>query len=48
MPTQVAGLSGVRAIAAGDYHSLAVKDDGTVWQWGFWQIPLPWVTQYTG
>ena len=42
MPTQVAGLSGVRAIAAGDYHSLAVKDDGTVWQWGFWQIPLRW------
>lgn len=33
-PTQVVGLSGVRAIAAGEYHSLAVKDDGTVWGWG--------------
>lgn len=34
VPTQVAGLSGVRAIAAGDRHSLAVKNDGTVWGWG--------------
>jgi alpha-tubulin suppressor-like RCC1 family protein len=24
----------VTAIAAGSYHSLAVKDDGTVWTWG--------------
>jgi len=34
VPAQVAGLSGVRAIAAGEYHSLAVKNDGTVWGWG--------------
>ena len=27
-------LSGVRAIAAGSAHSLALKDDGTVWAWG--------------
>ncbi|HZS86227.1 MAG TPA: MBG domain-containing protein [Chloroflexota bacterium] len=29
-----AGLSGVTAIAAGDYHSLALKSDGTVVAWG--------------
>jgi alpha-tubulin suppressor-like RCC1 family protein len=34
VPAQVAGLSGVRAIAAGECHSLAVRDDGTVWEWG--------------
>ena len=28
-------LSGVRAIAAGSAHSLALKDDGTVWAWGY-------------
>ncbi len=28
------GLSGVTAIAAGQYHSLALKDDGTVVAWG--------------
>ena len=33
-PDQVAGLSGIVAIAAGEYHSLAVKNDGTVWGWG--------------
>jgi alpha-tubulin suppressor-like RCC1 family protein len=27
-------LSGVRAIAAGSSHSLALKEDGTVWAWG--------------
>ena len=29
-----AGLSGVTAISAGGYHSLALKDDGTVVAWG--------------
>ena len=29
-----AGLTGVTAIAAGDYHSLALKSDGTVVRWG--------------
>ena len=33
-PVQVQGLSSVVAIAAGGYHSLAVKSDGTVWPWG--------------
>ncbi len=31
---QVSGLSDVIAIAAGDDHSLALKNDGTVWAWG--------------
>jgi alpha-tubulin suppressor-like RCC1 family protein len=29
------GLSDVTAVAAGQYHSLAVKTDGTVWAWGY-------------
>jgi alpha-tubulin suppressor-like RCC1 family protein len=33
-PAQVSGLSGIVAIAAGDYHSVALKNDGTVWVWG--------------
>ncbi|HPM63323.1 MAG TPA: hypothetical protein PLM88_02200 [Bacillota bacterium] len=33
-PVQVDGLSDVKAIAAGESHSLAVKTDGTVWCWG--------------
>lgn len=33
-PVQVTGLTGITAIAAGAYHSLAVKNDGTVWAWG--------------
>jgi hypothetical protein len=33
-PAQVSGLSGVVAVAGGVNHSLAVKDDGTVWAWG--------------
>ncbi|GGA45532.1 S-layer homology domain-containing protein [Paenibacillus physcomitrellae] len=33
-PVQVAGLTDVKAIAAGGYFSLALKNDGTVWAWG--------------
>jgi len=40
MPLQVHGpygegyLTGITRLAAGDVHSLAVKDDGTLWAWG--------------
>ena len=27
-------LSGITAIASGDYHSITLKSDGTVWAWG--------------
>jgi hypothetical protein len=31
---QVTGLSDITMIAAGYYHSLAIKGDGSVWAWG--------------
>lgn len=34
VPEQVYGLTGVKAIAAGDSFSIALKEDGTVWSWG--------------
>lgn len=33
-PQPVYGLTGVRDIAAGRSHSVALKSDGTVWTWG--------------
>lgn len=33
-PVQVSGLTGIVAITAGDFHSLAIKNDGTLWAWG--------------
>jgi alpha-tubulin suppressor-like RCC1 family protein len=34
-PGQVTGLTGVVAIAASQDHSLVLKNDGTVWAWGY-------------
>ena len=40
-PVQVKGednigyLTGVVSIGAGEFHSVALKDDGTVWAWGY-------------
>jgi alpha-tubulin suppressor-like RCC1 family protein len=34
-PVQVPGLTDVVAITAVDYHSLALRRDGTVWAWGY-------------
>lgn len=33
-PLQVKGVNNIRSVAAGDNHTIIVKDDGTVWQWG--------------
>ncbi len=33
-PVRVMGLTGVTAVAAGNHHSLALRQDGTVWSWG--------------
>jgi alpha-tubulin suppressor-like RCC1 family protein len=34
IPVQVTNLTNIVAIAAGEYHSLAIKSGGTVWAWG--------------
>ena len=34
-PQKVEALSNVAAIVAGDYHSLALARDGSVWSWGY-------------
>jgi alpha-tubulin suppressor-like RCC1 family protein len=31
----VTGLTGVTAISVGGFHSYALKNDGTVWAWGW-------------
>ncbi len=35
IPTQVQGLKDIVDISAGEDYILAVKDDGTVWSWGY-------------
>jgi len=34
IPLQVSGLTDVAVITSGDLHSIALKDEGTVWAWG--------------
>lgn len=34
-PVQVSGLSNVVSVATGEYHTVALKSDGTVWSWGY-------------
>ena len=40
-PVEVTGLSNVKAIAAGNSFSAALKNDGSVWEWG---VVLPFDT----
>jgi len=35
IPVQVPNLTSVKAINAANWHSVAVKNDGTVWAWGY-------------
>ncbi len=34
-PGQVIGLSGMTEVAAGGYQSFAIRNDGTLWAWGW-------------
>lgn len=33
-PVEIPGIDCVVSVAAGDYHTVAVRSDGTVWAWG--------------
>lgn len=33
--TPIPSLTSMRDVATGDYHTVALKDDGTVWSWGY-------------
>ena len=35
VPVQVSGLTGVTSVAAGEANGYAVRDDGSVWAWGW-------------
>lgn len=39
-PTQIAGLTGAVALAAGVDHACVLRDDGTAWCWGYNQAGL--------
>ena len=41
VPTQIPGLTEVTAISAGWGHSVALRADGTVWEWGYETLPSP-------
>jgi len=41
-PVQVTDLAAVAEVAAGYYHKLAVKADGTLWAWGITDL-ASWV-----
>ncbi|KFA87825.1 RCC1 domain-containing protein, partial [Archangium violaceum] len=48
IPAQVPGLTGVETLSAGFGHSLALREDGTVWAWGsnsFRQLGFPETTR---
>lgn len=35
LPAQVKGIDGVKFVAAGGGHSMTVREDGSLWVWGF-------------
>ncbi len=49
-PVQAIGVSGVSALAGGSSHTIALKEDGTIWTWGnnsFGQLGIGTTSQST-